>query len=78
MNFEKYLNTLPYNKEVRKEYHTETVRLVKLFKQDFFEELGIENNPKKEILFQKAWDMGHSSGYQSVLDIGEDLVELIL
>lgn len=48
------------------------------FKNDLFEELGITENPKRDILFAKAWENGHSSGLYEVYSISNDLVELIL
>lgn len=47
------------------------------FKLDLFKELGIETNPKRDLLFQKAWDRGHSSGLAEVHTCAMDLVELI-
>lgn len=47
------------------------------FKNDLFEELSITDNPKRELLFQKAWELGHSSGYSEVYLYACDLVDLI-
>ena len=58
-------------------YQADTVRLDKEFRADLFAELGITNNPKRDLLFEKAWDMGHSFGYDEVVDRALDLVELI-
>lgn len=52
-------------------------RLTAEFKDDLIEELGINFNPKRDLLFSKAWERGHGSGLHEVLNIAEDLVELI-
>ena len=64
-------------KELKDEYNEESKRIYEEFKNDLFEELDITDNPKKEILFSKAWDMSHSYGFESVYYKAEDLVELI-
>lgn len=61
----------------RKTYNDEAARLQELFKQDFFKELGIELNSKRETLFAKAWEHGHSAGFSEVMNCGYDLVSLI-
>lgn len=47
------------------------------FKRDLFKELGIENHPKKDILYRIAWEWGHAYGLGEVKIYAEDLVELI-
>lgn len=58
-------------------YQADIARLDKQFRVDLFAELGITNNPKRDLLFEKAWDMGHASGYEEVANYALDLVELI-
>jgi hypothetical protein len=82
MNYEKYENKLPFstiraNKEAYEAYHNEDYRLKELFKADLFEELEITDNPKRELLFQKAWDRGHSAGFSEVYAEALELVDLI-
>ena len=82
MNFELYKNTLPLvsrkvNLDAYNAYLDETFRLENLFVKDLFEELGIVGNPKAEMLWNKAWDRGNSSGYSEVYNEALDLVELI-
>ena len=48
------------------------------FKRELFEELGILDNPKREELFSKAWELGHSAGYSEVYNYARDLVDLIV
>ncbi len=38
---------------------------------------GTGKNPKANLLFAKAWELGHSSGYHEVVIYYNDLVELI-
>lgn len=45
--------------------------------QLIFEDLGIYDNPKRFLLWEKAWDLGHSAGYHEVYGCALDLVELI-
>lgn len=87
MNFDTYKNTLPFPsksrysdeqiKIKRQEYHAETCKLFEKFKQDLFEDLGIEANPKREKLFSIAYDLGHSSGYSEIYNYACELVSLI-
>lgn len=60
-----------------KPYQDEQSVLHDEFKRDLFEDLGIEENPKKELLFAKAWEQGHSSGFSEVYNYAAELVELI-
>jgi hypothetical protein len=73
---ETVLNEEAYKKHL-KQYNEEQTKLYNEFKQDLFEELGITDNPKREKLFEKAWEKGHSDGYNSVLSEAESLVDLI-
>lgn len=62
----------------RREYAKRSRELHEMFKQHLFDELGISDNPKREKLFSKAWEMGHSSGLSEVYSVAEEIVELIL
>jgi hypothetical protein len=75
-SLEKYTNKMDYktNKQV---YREETNRLLKIFKQDLFEELEIIDNPKKDLLWGKAWNFGHSAGLNEILIYAYELVDLI-
>ena len=82
MDFSKYVNNLTYfskrmDADKFKAYRDEDARLLELFKNDLFEDLGIENNDKRDMLFSIAMDFGHSSGYRSVYDYACDIVCLI-
>lgn len=47
------------------------------FKSDLFEELEIQENPKRELLYRKAYELGHSYGFSEIYCYACDLVELI-
>lgn len=64
-------------KEARRVYYAESNRLVESFKSDLEEEYGTQDNPKKDLLFSKAWDHGHSGGFSEVESVYGDLVDLI-
>lgn len=61
-----------------KKYKRVSAELYEKFKEDLFKDLGITNNPKKDLLFSKAWELGHSSGNHEVYGYAQSLVELIL
>ena len=65
-------------KKAMLEYKKEEARLLEIFKNDAFEYLGISDNPKRELLYSKAWEEGHSSGLREVFEWMEDLSELII
>lgn len=46
-------------------------------KIEMFKELGIADNPKREMLWDVAYDLGHSVGIDKIFLYMEDLVELI-
>ena len=58
-------------------YYEEENRLYNQFIHDLEIENGMEKNPKKDLLWAKAWECGHSSGYEDVINIYEDLIELV-
>ena len=74
----KYNNTLPWGKQgERRAYHEEEARLTALFKKDCLAELGLVAHPKADLLFSKAWENGHASGYSDVLYWMQYLSDLI-
>lgn len=82
MNFNNYINLKPYAQQridlrKHKEYCEEQVRLEEAFKKDLMEELNIVDNPKAELLYTKAYDIGHSLGYAEIYNVASNLVDLI-
>ena len=65
-----------YNEEA-KVYRTALGKKVGEFIQDLFEEFGVTDNPKKELCYSIAYDMGHAYGFSEVYSEFSDLVELI-
>ena len=59
-------------------YNERQTALHEEFKHDLIEENGLASNPKVELLFSKAWEHGHSAGYQEVAYWFNDLAELVL
>jgi hypothetical protein len=47
------------------------------FIKDLFEEFGVTNNPKKELCYSIAYDIGHAYGFSEIYNKFYDLVELI-
>lgn len=77
-----YKNKLPYSgkkadKAIRTARWEEEARLNLLFKSDLEKEFDIVGHPKCGLLFQIAWDLGHSSGYSEVWNYYQQLVDLI-
>ena len=64
-------------KLARKKWEEEISHLHDLFKQDLFDELGLENHPLKDKIFSYAWEKGHSGGFNDVYCVAEDLVEFL-
>lgn len=46
-------------------------------KKRLFEECDVEDNPKADLCWAKAYEHGHSAGYDEVANCFYDLVELI-
>ena len=59
-------------------YHQGINDCTNRFRNDLEEELGIVNNIKKDILWNIAYDHGHSEGMQGVYNWMNELVDLIL
>lgn len=77
-----YDNKLPFVRRsvdaiAWQDYQNETAQRLKEFEEDLAEHLGIRDNPKRDLLFSKAWERGHAHGFSEVLGCAEDLVEII-
>ena len=64
-------------KKAEKEYNTEQQRLYLEFREDIARKFGVQDSPKADLLFSKAWELGHSAGFSEVHGYYEDLVDLI-
>ena len=76
-----YLDTYEWDmatfNQRRKEYRDAEGRITGRFKQNLFESHGVQNNPKRDKVWNMAWDRGHSNGYNEVAAEFEQLVALI-
>lgn len=61
----------------RNAYHQAIGRIEDQFRQALFVELGIENHPKRDKFYAKAWEHGHSGGLYEVANSLVDLIELM-
>jgi len=64
-------------KAARAAYGAETARLEALFRSDLEDEHDMKGHPKANMLFSKAWSLGHSAGYSEVANYYDDLVDLV-
>ncbi len=77
LNLEDYEKKSLIYKEKMEIYQTVDAEIHDNFRKDLFEDLGISNNPKKDLLYSKAWENGHSAGFSEVYNVACDLVDLI-
>jgi hypothetical protein len=87
--YKKAMNGFPKNAVIQKvydrdghrrllsEYNKKLNMLKEEFKADLFNEFDVTNNPKRDLCFEKACDIGHSSGYSEIYNVFSDLVDLI-
>lgn len=64
-------------KNMKSEYRKKDEELHTEFRKDIAESYGVADNPKKDKLFEIAWDMGHSAGLREVDLYYSKLVELV-
>ncbi len=74
---EVYEKAMAVYREARKAYGVEEGRLIGVFTQDLFDELGIADHPKRDTLYKLAWEYGHGNGMGEVLNHAENLVDLL-
>jgi beta-xylosidase len=80
-NYIKWPGHKPKDPEVmaeKKEYYAIQGQLTEVFQQDVYVHCGVQNNPKRDACWSKAWEHGHSAGLHEVLTYFEDFVDLIL
>lgn len=61
----------------RNEYRKEEANILGQFQADALEEVGLANHPKKDIIFSKAWQNGHSGGFSEVFGQLQDLASFV-
>lgn len=72
---ERDLDTKSYNAHLER-YNADILRLQNEFRNDLIEKYNMTNHPKANKIFNKAWDMGNSLGYDAVEEYFQDFVEL--
>jgi hypothetical protein len=72
---EQVLDEVSYNSHL-KLHQEETLRLQEEFRKDLIEKYNMTGHPKSNKIFNKAWDLGCSLGYDAIEDYFQDLVEL--
>ena len=72
---EKVLDEVSYNAHM-KLYQEENLRLQNEFREDLIEKYDMTHHPKANVIFDKAWDIGCSSGLESVDYYYADLMDL--
>jgi hypothetical protein len=69
-------NPEEYNNRVQF-YLCEEQKILKDFKNYLFEFYDVQDNPKRDALWDKAWDKGNANGLREVAVVFDDLVDLI-
>ena len=76
-----YTSKYPYlakSHESRVAKLKDQARLNNQLKADLLADVGLTGHPKADLLFEKAWDLGHASGLQEVTTYFYDLAELLV
>jgi len=68
---------LQHYKDQRVAYMQEQNKLQQEFRNDLEAYYGVTNHPKADLLYDMAWDRGHSAGFLDVANYYSDLVRLI-
>ena len=63
--------------EYRLAYSKNSGELASQFRKDLEEDCGTTGHPKADMLFNKAYDRGHSGGFEEVTNAYYDMVDLI-
>ncbi len=64
-------------KEAMQAWHNEEGRMNALFEADCAAAEGMENHPKRQKLWSKAWEDGHANGYNTILERYESFAEFL-
>lgn len=62
----------------RAEYRRQEDEGIQRFRDDLERAHGTAGHPKADLLWGKAWEMGHSAGLDEVMIYYEDLAELVV
>ncbi len=61
----------------RHNYYKELRQKTQQFREDALEEVNLLNHPKRDKVFEYAWEEGHYAGFQEVLTHLEEISELL-
>jgi hypothetical protein len=83
----KYRNQVPYPiaprrtpeyREGMQKYREGEQKRVSQFRADLEKAFGFEKHPKRNLLWDKAWEHGHGSGLHDVLYYYEEFAQFVL
>ena len=77
IDLETYDKKLEEWQEYSSDLNKQLGKLSQQFQEDLYIDLGIQDNPKRHLLYSKAYEMGHSAGCSEVYYYASNLVELI-
>ena len=66
-----------YDEQMRK-YREAEMEVHARFKKDVLEKNGLKDHPKADLVYSKAWEHGHASGFHDVAYWVGELAELVL
>jgi hypothetical protein len=75
---EAYDATMKTHRECMAAYHARSAALEAEFRHDLEVEFLMVGHPKADLLYGKAYEMGHAGGMQEVANYYGDLVELVV
>lgn len=77
LDFEKYKNKFDYKTQID-EYRKEDSRIHQAFRNDALLAAGLLGHPKADAVYAKAWEHGHSAGFEEVFNWIIDLADLVI
>lgn len=72
---EKVLDEISYNAHL-KHYREENLRLQEEFRRDLIAKYNMDDHPKADNIFDKAWEIGCGAGYEEIEGYFCDLIPL--
>ena len=75
---EAYDEAMKVHREMRAAYYARSVALESEFQHDLEVYFDMVGHPKADLLYGKAWHMGHAGGLHEVANYYADLVELVV
>lgn len=75
---EAYDAEMKLHRDLVASYHARSAALEAEFRHDLEVAFGMMGHAKADLLYSKAWQMGHSAGLNEVASYYSDLVDLVL